>query len=346
MYIDGASSASGGAIYPEIDADRCVDCKRCESVCPNRHAVQRERPKECYAAWNLSDGERETSTSGGIGMAFSKRVVECGGVVYGAAVTGAGIVEHIRVDSAEELCRLQKSKYVHSHVPPSTYRHLLADRKAGRLILFTGTPCQTAGAKLFLKGYDKLLSVDIVCHGVPPQKILKEHIQWKVKGEVTDFTTRDDNECRLTLYDRHRQVVYQRNFPDDEYEYGFMYSMFYRPNCYRCKYACVERCSDVTIGDFWGLGAVDYPKEKVSEILVNTEKGEHLLDLCRDSLFLDRRTVEEAVAGNGQLRTPSRKTYLHAIFNLLYPLFGYRVAISAAYLKFRLLQPVYRRLKM
>ncbi len=329
---------SGGAIYPEIDAAKCVDCKRCEAVCPNLHAVQRKRPMVCYAAWNRNYAEREASASGGIGMAFSKSVVAHGGVVYGAAVTGAGMVEHLRVSGEEELHRLQKSKYVHSHVTAQTYRQLLADKKAGKLILFTGTPCQTAGVKSFLGGYDRLLLVDLVCHGVPPQQILKDHIRWKAECEVTDFTTRDNGEFRLTLYGGQRQVVYQRNFPDDEYEYGFMYGMFYRPNCYQCKYACTERCSDVTIGDFWGLGETDYPKEKVSEILVNTEKGERLLAMCEGSLFLEQRQVEEAVRGNAQLRTPSRKSYLHTIFFLLYPRFGYRAAIRAAYLKFRLMR--------
>lgn len=331
-----------GGIYPKIDTAQCIDCKRCEAVCPNCHAVARERPKECFAAWNLCAADRESSTSGGIGMALSQEVVKNGGVVYGAAVAGAGVVEHIRVERKDELHRLQKSKYVHSHISAEIYQQLVADRKAGKLILFTGTPCQTAAAKSFLREYDRLFLVDIVCHGVPPQQILKDHIRWKTRTKVSSFTTRDKGEFCLTLYDEEHRMVYQKNFPDDEYEYGFMYAMFYRPNCYQCKYACMERCGDLTIGDFWGLKATDYPKEKVSEILVNTEKGVALLAMCRDRLFLDRRTVEEAVAGNAQLRQPSRKNYLYTLFSMLYPVCGYRVAINVAYLKFRLMSPLYK----
>ena len=150
----------------------------------------------------------------------------------------------------------------------------------------------------------------------------------------------------LTLYDANQQILYQKNFPDDEYEYGFMYAMFFRPNCYSCKYASIERCSDVTIGDFWGLKDVNYPKKKVSEILINTLKGEMLLAMCRQDLFLEKRSVEEAVAGNAQLKEPTKKNYLYTIFNKLYPYFGYRIAINVSYLKFRLMQPIYKIFKM
>lgn len=336
----------GGAIYPRIDTGKCIGCNRCKKVCPNQHKVSKMLPKECFAAWNLNQATRTSSTSGGIGVAFAQVVVRNGGAVYGAAVKGAGIVQHIRVVNENDLHLLQKSKYVHSHITKDVYRLLADDKKAGRTILFTGTPCQIAGVRSFLRGYDKLFLVDIVCHGVPSQQILREHIKWKTKHEVSYFTTRDNGKYCLTLYDTNREIVYQKDFPNDEYEYGFMYAMFFRKNCYACKYACEDRCSDITIGDFWGLGTTDYPKEKVSEILVNTPKGSDLLSMCRDMLFMDKRSVEEAIAGNAQLRMPSKKNYLTAIFNLLYPYFGYRIAVSIAYLKFRLMQPIYKRLKM
>ncbi len=336
----------GGAIFPRIDADNCINCKKCISICPNNHPVVRNQPSECYASWNLNAEERTTSTSGGIGVAIAKIIIRNGGVVYGAAVKAAGIVEHIRVTDVKELHKLQKSKYVHSHVTKFIYQQLSEDKKAGRMILFTGTPCQIAGIKSYLKSYEKLYLVDIICHGVPPQQILKDHIKWKVKSEVSYFTTRNNEEYCLTLYDANQKILYQKNFPDDEYEYGFMYAMFFRSNCYSCKYASIERCSDVTIGDFWGLKDVNYPKKKVSEILINTKKGEILLSMCRQALFLEKRSVEEAVAGNAQLREPTKKNYLYPIFNSLYPYFGYRIAINVSYLKFRLMQPIYKIFKM
>lgn len=101
----------GGAIFPRIDADNCINCKKCISICPNNHPVVRNQPSECYASWNLNSEERTTSTSGGIGFAFAKIIIQKGGVVYGAAVKAAGIVEHIRVTDVKELHKLQKSKY-------------------------------------------------------------------------------------------------------------------------------------------------------------------------------------------------------------------------------------------
>lgn len=119
----------GGAIFPRIDADNCINCKKCISICPNNHPVVRNQPSECYASWNLNSEERTTSTSGGIGFAFAKIIIQKGGVVYGAAVKAAGIVEHIRVTDVKELHKLQKSKYVHSHVTKLVYQLLSEDKK-------------------------------------------------------------------------------------------------------------------------------------------------------------------------------------------------------------------------
>ena len=332
----------GGAVYPVIDAKSCIDCHKCIKVCPNRRPVERAESFRCYASWNLKNEERSSSSSGGVGAAFAEYVLSKGGVVYGAAVTVDGMVEHIRVVDAGDLHRLQKSKYVHSHITREIYRQLDEDRAAGRTILFTGTPCQTAGVKSFMGAYDRLFLVDLICHGVPPQQILRDHMRWKTSREVAFFTTRDETGYRLTLYGKCGDVLYQKGFPDDEYEYGFMYGMFFRANCHTCSYACTERCGDVTIGDFWGLKSDAYPKEKVSVILLNTVRGKELLSGCRDCLFLEERSVAEAVAGNAQLRNPSKKTYLRVIFGLLYPRFGYRFAVSAAYLRFRFLRQIWK----
>ena len=178
----------------------------------------------------------------------------------------------------------------------------------GKKVLFTGTPCQIGGLKAFLKkDYNNLYTIDIICHGVPNQKYLLEYI--KSFGEIEDFddySFRDNSEYTFTLYNRGevKKKIYYR---ESEYIMGFLTNLIQRENCFSCKYAKVERVSDITLGDFWGIGKKEKfsydTKNGVSVVLVNSSKGENLLNECEERLFLEQRQVVEAIDGNTQLRT-------------------------------------------
>ena len=143
------------------------------------------------------------------------------------------------------------------------------------------------------------------------------------------------------------KAEYKCEFPKDTYLTGFMYGLFYRPSCYQCKYAGSSRVSDLTIGDFWGLGnkvPFNYPKEKVSVILVNTSAGANLLSKCSDSLFIVERTVEEAIEGNSQLQCPAKKHEFYDLFRKMYPKWGYKCSVRLCLMKFYVKNFIYRML--
>ena len=151
----------------------------------------------------------------------------------------------------------------------------------------------------------------------------------------------------MTLRDKAGKTIYRKGFPSDYYMNGFQYALFYRPSCYQCHYACKERMSDITIGDFWGLGDTKYPKEKVSVILCNTLQGKSIIEeLGKDRLFLDKRPIEEAVNGNAQLQSPSRKHKYYRLFHRLYVRYGWKVSIKIClaefYTKNRIFKYLYR----
>ncbi|HRT82594.1 MAG TPA: Coenzyme F420 hydrogenase/dehydrogenase, beta subunit C-terminal domain, partial [Oscillospiraceae bacterium] len=166
-----------GHIYPIIDNDRCIRCGLCQSVCPVLVKPEKRSLEKAYAAYSLDEKEHEVSSSGGVAACFSRNVISDGGVVYGCSSKMDNGISHIRVESADQLFLLQGSKYVHSHIK-STYIQAKEDLRMGKQVLFTGTPCQIAGLKSFLKkDYENLLTVDLVCHGVPSQRLLFDEIK-------------------------------------------------------------------------------------------------------------------------------------------------------------------------
>ncbi|MCM1138978.1 MAG: Coenzyme F420 hydrogenase/dehydrogenase, beta subunit C-terminal domain [Muribaculum sp.] len=332
-----------GALYPKIDQSKCIDCGLCAKTCPNNSVVEFYTPQKVYAAWSLDNSDRDSSTSGGLGSVLTSFFIENGGAVYGAVVRSGVVVEHARATTMEEAQLFKKSKYVQSHISPEIIKSIKIDLKNGLHVLFTGTPCQIAGVRNATHSHPNLTTVDIICHGVPPLHILHEHI--KMTGNdiesIDSFSTRDTDGYILSLI-KNGNIVYRKPLSDDAYLYGFQYSLFLRDNCYACKYTRPERQSDITIGDFWGLGETSYPHKKVSAVMVNTGKGAELIANVKSRLYLDERTLTEAVNGNPQLNRPSISHPLHKFFVKNVSKLGYPLTINLSLLKFRITYPVFK----
>ncbi len=319
-----------GHIYPEIDYNKCIQCGLCFQICPAVQTVNFHYPLKAYAAWSKDENDYKTSTSGGAASVFSQAIIQEGGIVYGCTADGLNI-HHIRVTDHEKLPLLKGSKYVQSQIG-DCYKLVQKDLKSDQKVLFIGTPCQCAGLKSFLrKEYEQLITVDLICHGVPPISILEQHAENKLhcpKNEVETVRFREGTECILTLASKNNKYInnlWKQRY-EDAYYNAFMDGFTYRDSCYQCKFAQINRCTDITIGDFWGLGektpfTVSHPFG-VSVLLPCTKKGMNFINSLNNSLFLFERGIKEPEEGNDQLRNPKRKTIRIRIFRYLSRLFS------------------------
>ena len=165
-----------GYKYPLVDYDKCIKCGLCLKVCPELNSYTLNSPQKVLAVVAKDKEIVKTTASGGFATLLSEKIIDEGGVVYGCSETNFETIGHIRVDNQKDLCKLKNSKYVHSDIR-LTYREAKKDLDIGRKVLFTGTPCQISGLLGFLrKQYDNLITMDLVCHGVPPMKMLKEQV--------------------------------------------------------------------------------------------------------------------------------------------------------------------------
>lgn len=301
-----------GRTLPQIDPQKCIRCGACKNVCPVNRPVEFRLPQGCFAAQRRDPEVRRTSASGGIGAALAETVLARGGVVYGAAVAPGGTAAHIRAESAAEAERLKSSKYVQSDIG-LIYRDVRAQLRGGREVLFFGTPCQIAGLKNFLgRPGENLKTVDIVCHGVAPMQYLRAHLAALLPEKtVGSYTFRGgEKDFHLRVFDPDGNLLLDRRRELDPYYLLFYNGTICRENCFSCPYAKSERCSDLTIGDFWGLDRtrLQTPQTgKISLVLTNTPAGAQLFEAARPLLTAEPRDAAEAVAGNERLRQPLEK---------------------------------------
>ncbi|SCH69628.1 F420H2 dehydrogenase subunit F [uncultured Bacteroides sp.] len=324
-----------GFLYPQVDSSICVECYACEKVCPIDTAKKSLLvPLKAFAAWNKNRKEHLLSSSGGAAYVLSSHILDSEGVVYGCTANGID-VRHIRIENKSELYKLQGSKYVQSDVR-GLFKNVKEDLKNGKSVLFIGTPCQVAGLKNYIgRSVKNLYLIDLICHGVPSQKMLHEHIKYIAKGrEIQKIAFRKGNDIILSL--QSTDFDYEVNlwkFPyRDMYINGFMQGMIYRSSCYECPFACSDRLSDITIGDFWGLhNRESLPKEiqdGVSVLLPMTEKGLNLIYSVESKMHILERSVDEAVNGNSQLRFPSIQSRRARLFSMLYNILPFDIALN------------------
>ena len=309
-----------GFYYPQIDKDKCINCGRCESICPVEYPVyENNATPNVYASYVKDVEERKKSSSGGLFYAIATWILDQNGKVYGAAIDERSQVYHIGVDSKEDLYKLRGSKYVQSALN-DTFVDIKRNLSNDRWCYFVGTPCQVAGLKSFLhKEYEKLLTSDLVCHGVPSQWLFDQHISYLEKkegGKVSGYQFRNNEKwggCEifnLTTPKGRVKTIKHPTYVLSPYLYSFMYAMTYRYSCYDCKFARIPRQGDITLADFWGVQNF-FPDinidNGVSLILANTDKGDRVLKQIENSVELRKSSIEDGAEFNGNLVTISIK---------------------------------------
>lgn len=313
-----------GYIYPVIDSELCVECGKCSQVCAFQNHNETNTPQKVYAAAVKDNDVIMNSSFGGIFTALADYVIENGGIVFGAAFDSDWNVKHIAVKSKEQLRYLRGSKYTQSSTGTS-FRQVRELLNAGKLVLYSGTPCQIAGLKGFLgKEYDSLLTVDLVCHGVPNNRMLRDYIkllEQKENGKVLKYLFRDksmgwgkNGSVVIESSDgkRYRKKLWESA---SSYPYYFAVSLICRENCYSCRYACENRPGDITLGDFWGIekthpqylndNSIDDTKG-ISVVIANNEKGNNYLQNISSAVELRPSDYESASSGNERLRHGSK----------------------------------------
>ena len=290
-------------------------------------SAHRQEPVSCIAVVNSSRDELMASSSGGAFSIIARAALERRGVVYGHAFVSPTKVKCIRVDNISDLHRLRGSKYVQSDMG-AAMRSVLTDLNADREVVFSGTPCQVAGLKAFLDAKkavtDRLLLVDIVCHGVPSPKFFSDCMEWESRGSHLDGVCfRDKREgwgCgvgNMNLIDvaaiskkaRVRKKIFSSK--TSLYYKHFLEGDVSRESCYRCPYAGGRRPGDITLGDFWGIDYEDAgldPSMGISLVIANSSKGEIALQAVRGASRWAERLYEEAFDGNDQLQHPIPRT--------------------------------------
>lgn len=337
-----------GYIYPEIDKSNCINCGMCKKVCPEINSIDTNMPKEAYAMWIKSLEKRKMSTSGGAARAFSEVIIEDKGNVYGSCLKEGLNVEHICVNSLSEIDKISGSKYVHSYIE-NTYQKVKEDLLNDKIVLFVGTPCQVAGLRLYLgKGYDKLYTVDLICHGVPSQQFMHDQVRSLIGNLDADNIIFRDNNTYLFRIIKNNKVIAEQNRNDSAFVQAFDHNLILRENCYHCKFANIKRVADITIGDFWGIEnneKFNNQKDRgISLILINTEKGLALLKKCK-KIYIEKRGLEEAINGNQHLTKPAKKNRNYKKFKLLYKKYGFVKAVNKALIIDKLIVKIKKILK-
>lgn len=289
-----------GFSVPKIDYSKCINCGLCDKVCPiinkPNKSTQYDIP-EVYAGWNRDEKVRMKSSSGGIFSLLAEYFLNKGGYVCGASFDEKNKLRHIIISDKKDLKKLQGSKYVQSEIG-TTFKEIRSLLQKDCWVLFSGTPCQTAGLKNFLKkDYEKLLLVDIVCHGAPSPLSLERYIdeiEQKNTQKVTKINFRDKSTgwktYSFTLSSNKKNLL-KENFNDNIYFQGFLENLYLRGIYTSCPYSVFPKYSDITLGDYWGIESYDKTlddKKGVSVIILNNNKGKEYLTLVKKFLFLKR----------------------------------------------------------
>jgi coenzyme F420-reducing hydrogenase beta subunit len=313
-----------GFLYPVINEEHCNDCGLCQKICPfqNNYKISGNfKQPLVYAAKHRSDEVRMNSSSGGMFTAISDYILSNAGVIYGAAFDKQFKVCHQRAENKGERNKFRGSKYVQSDLN-GVFTEIKNELKNGRMVLFTGTPCQNAGLHAFLnKSYENLYLCDIVCHGTPSPLLWQEYIHFlekKNKSRLISYSFRhkgigwrgynvyavfDNGKNKLNTTE---VLTYTRIFGSD---------LALRSSCYNCKFCNFHRPSDITIADFWGIekSMPEFDDNKgISLVLVNSTKGQGLFQQVSNGLYYRESNTKDCLQPN--LHSPSQVSLLREQF--------------------------------
>lgn len=304
-----------GFMFPIIDENKCVSCGLCKKKCPANNQIKKNSSiRKIYAVWNRNKTIRQKSTSGGVFSLLAENVLKDNGLVAGVKWNDDFKAIHYLIDNLDDLQQFYGSKYVQSFTG-KIYIQIKQALEKGKKVLFSGTPCQNHALRLYLgKEYSFLFQIDLICHGIPSDEMLKKYlnelkgisrknvrnIQFRYKSPYWDFSN--------VMIEYSDGSKYSKPTVDDSYFTLFNIGYSLRNSCHRCQYTNLNRQSDITLSDFWtfsphNLKMCNY-NHGVSCVLINSEKGKELFDKIGKNIVYEERSLEEAKRSNQSLSKP------------------------------------------
>lgn len=314
-----------GFLYPGVDIATCIDCGLCEKVCTFTNPPKFHEVLKVFAGINPNEDIRMESSSGGIFTLLAERILDKGGVVFGARFDKNWEVMHDYTETKDGLTVFRGSKYVQSRMG-ETFRQAEQFLKQGRQVLFSGTPCQIAGLRMFLrKDYENLLAVECVCHSVPSPGIWRKYLSLftsKRKREVSNICNLNFRD-KITGWEGYSVSMdftdgtrYVSNREQDLWMRGFIGGLYTRPSCSHCPVKANKSSADITIGDLWG-NRILLPEvtdnKGICVIIVHTDTGNAILDGLNVQI-LKTFTLEEVASKNPAICYPSKENNYSANF--------------------------------
>lgn len=340
-----------GFLYPHINPLSCIDCHLCVKTCPENNRSEPQNTSSnplSFIAWRTSEKKRLESSSGGIFSAIADYVIQNKGSVYGAAFGTNFHLKYQRAENLEELKPLKSSKYCHAHFN-NLQRKIADDLQQGKLVLLGATSCQISGVHAYLKqkriSSNHLITCGLICHGVASNKIFRDSIHFfenKFNIKITQINQRCKNSGNnllpelttcLTLSDGTKQYIEIKKNP---YMLGFLRTLFYRENCYQCRYARLPRIEDITLGDYFETKKeiVDDYRKGVSVILCNNSKGLEIFKKIQNSLKTFPIQLDEVIKKKHNLTHPSFRNPQREKFSKNYESGGFAL-VEKKYLRYR-----------
>ncbi len=320
-----------GFDYPHVNVEKCTICNLCESVCPvldrskalpfvdiNKFSSKEDFTKavidqthvlpDAYVVFLKDEMLRNDSTSGGYFTAIAKNIIAKNGLVYGVEVDYHKNIIHSSASTCEEFGRFRGSKYVQSE-QSGIYSDIRENLNSDKWVLYTGTPCQVEGLKCYLgKEYEKLVTVDIICHGVGSPKYWKKYVDFmeqKYGSEISKVKFREKtygyNSPCMAVYFKNGKSSH-KGHDDDLYWTAFSKFYIFRPSCYDCVFKTINHSADFSVGDFWNTSDLDEKYRNAngcSLILVHSTKAQKLLVEISNTIEMVSIDLNKALIING-----------------------------------------------
>ena len=315
-----SAHGKGGFRFTVIDESACVLCGKCYSVCPIETHAKHDREQHLYAAYSTDAPGRNRGSSGGIFELLAYHFINQGYYVCGAAFDG-NTLKHCVVEPGGDITPLLKSKYVQSSTE-GIYRKITELLKNGERVLFCGTPCQVSALinSTSEPFRERLFTADIICHGVPSQKMFDGYIsalEKKHGGEISDFSFRvKDNRFKhahgysYRVDKKGKTSTVNGIYTDSTYYNAFKNYLMFRESCYDCRYTTLQRVSDITLADFWGIEKYDFDgnvDKGVSMIITNTCKGNSAFLAIKENTIWREFPVQYGVDSNYCLTNSTKR---------------------------------------